>query len=227
MCFTNGSVLPATMVLNPITSIRRWIDRVVYNRTALDRLSSWELEKQNHRIGKKRDEITEEMKNVKTELEEALKEASEAEGHELEELKSEASYQMDLYERLRRQRAGMMQTQQWLQQMKLGKSANEAGIPDVMQELGVDPDNIEEIGKQVEAAVKDEEDRARQRGFQASQIKDAYQGGGQALNAISDDRIDKAIKAVRNGDGVPEIDSLVTDQSSSTVDPDSVPEDLD
>jgi len=215
------------MVTNPITSIRGWIDRVVYNRTALDQLSSWELDKQNHKIGEKRDEVKDDMTKVKAELEETLEEASQAEGHELIELKADASYMMDRYERLRRQWAGMMQTQQWLQQMKLGKSANESGIPDVMKELGVDPENVEEIGKQVEAAVQDQEDRARERGFQASQIKESYQGGGQALSAISDERVDEAIEAVRNGDGVPEINSLVDDQSSVSVDSDSVPENLD
>jgi hypothetical protein len=53
------------MVANPLTSARRWIDRVVFGRSALDRLSAWELEKKSDRIGRKRDEHKERMENVK------------------------------------------------------------------------------------------------------------------------------------------------------------------
>lgn len=213
------------MAQNPITSVRRWIDRVVYNRSALDRLSAWELDKKSNEIGTKRDEQKEQMQKVKQAYEEKMEKAVEAEGHELKELKAEASWLLDRYERLRRQWAGMLQTQQWLQQMKLGKTANESGVPDIMEELGIDPNNIENIGKQVDEAVQDEEDRARELGFQADKIQEAYQGGGQAMDSISDERVDQAIEAVRQGDGVPEIDTLVDDQPSMDVKPGTIPED--
>lgn len=212
------------MATNPITSIRRWIDSVVYNRSALDRLSAWELDEKSHEIGKKREQQKEEMQKVKQAYEEKTEKAVDAEGHELKELKAEASTLLDRYERLRRQWAGMLQTQQWLQQMKLGKTANESGVPDIMAELGVDPDNIEDIGKQVDEAVQDEEERARELGFQADKIQEAYQGGGQAMDSISDERVDQAIEAVRQGEGVPEIDTVVDDQPSIDVEPGAMPE---
>jgi hypothetical protein len=108
----------------------------------------------------------------------------------------------------------MLQTQQWLQQMVLGKNANENGVPNIMEELGVDPSNIENIGRQVEEAVDEDEERLGEMGWQAGKIQEAYRGGGQAMRSISDERVDRAIEAVRQGDDVPTIDSLVDDRSS-------------
>ncbi|QZY01155.1 hypothetical protein [Halobaculum rubrum] len=201
------------MVANLLTSARRWVDRVVFNRSPLDRLSAWELERKSDKISQKRDEHKERMEAVKAEYEAKMEEAVSAEGHELQEIKAEASWLLDQYERFRRQWAGMMQAEQWLQQMMLGKNASESGVPDILQELGVDPANVEEIGKEVERAVKDEEERARKRGFQAGKIQEAYQGGGQAMESISDERVDEAVEAVRGGEEVPQIDSLVDSQS--------------
>lgn len=205
------------MVSNPLTSARRWFDRTVRNRSELDRLSAWELEKQSDRIARSREEHKTRMDEVKDAYEAKVEEASTADGHELQELKVEASFLLERYERLRRQWAGMLQTQRWLQQLILGKNADETGVPDVMAELGVDPDRVENIGQQVEEAVDADEERIGELGWQADKIQEAHRGGEQAMRSLSDDRVDQAIDAVREGDGVPEIDSLV-DESSVDID---------
>jgi len=207
------------MVPNPFKAAKLWIDRHVYGKSALDRLSAWELEKKSDRIGRKRDEHKDKMETVKAAYQTKVEEASSANGHELQELKVEASFLLERYERLRRQWAGMLQTQRWLQQLVLGKNADENGVPDVMAELGVDPGQIENIGQQVEEAVDEDEGRIGELGWQADKIQEAHRGGQEAMRSLSDDRVEQAIDAVREGEGVPEIDSLV-DESSSEVDMD-------
>ena len=205
------------MVWNPLTSARRWYDRRVRGRSALDRLDAWELEKQSDRIARNRQEHKSRMDEVKTAYEGKVQQASEATGHELQELKVEASFLLERYERLRRQWAGMLQTQRWLQQLILGKNADENGVPDVMAELGVDPSQVQNIGQQVEDAVDADEERIGEIGWQADKIQEAHRGGEKAMRSLSDERVDQAIDAVKEGDGVPEIDSLV-DESRVDVD---------